>query len=223
MTNEEAEKHRWNPLDVTKVWPHAEFPLIPVGQITLARNVTNYFAEVEQSAFCVSHMIPGIEPSNDKMLQGRLISYKDTQYHRLGPNYQQLPINCPYRVRVQNIQRDGLMALGDNQGSAPIHHPNSFNGPEPVGNASKDAPFAVHGHADRYESGDEDNYSQPRLFWEKVLDEPQRKRMVKNICASLCKAYPEIQKKCVEEFRKVNEDFGNALESSLKTAMAAKS
>jgi catalase len=100
MTPEEAERHRWNPFDVTKVWPHSEFPLIPVGKFVLNKNPTNYFAEVEQSAFSPAHVIPGIEFSPDKMLQGRLFSYKDTHFHRLGTNYQQLPINCPLRARV---------------------------------------------------------------------------------------------------------------------------
>lgn len=78
---------------------------------------------------------------------GRIFSYKDTHFHRLGTNYQQLPINCPFRTRVNNIQRDGLMALGNNQGEGPNHHPNSFNGPRPVGDVAKESAFAVHGHA----------------------------------------------------------------------------
>lgn len=152
MTFEQAEKWPMNPFDVTKVWPHCDFPLIPVGTMTLNRNPKNYFAEVsvgmkqkslperqvlvllillhsyevspaviyafvqvEQSAFCPAHVVPGIEFSPDKMLQGRLFSYTDTHFHRLGTNYIQLPINCPYRARAHNTQRDGAASY-DNQG-----------------------------------------------------------------------------------------------------------
>lgn len=97
MTLTEAEKCKFNPFDVTKVWPHCDYPLIPVGRLVLNRNPTNYFAEVEQIAFAPAHMIPGIEASPDKMLQGRLFSYPDTHRHRLGPNYLQLPVNCPFK------------------------------------------------------------------------------------------------------------------------------
>lgn len=113
MTFEQAEKTPFNPFDVTKVWPQGDFPLIPVGKFVLDRNPTNYFAEVEQIAFSPAHFVPGIDASPDKMLQGRLFSYSDTHRHRLGPNYLQLPVNCPFKVR--NFQRDGFMCY-DNQG-----------------------------------------------------------------------------------------------------------
>ncbi|KAG8125934.1 hypothetical protein E2320_021134, partial [Naja naja] len=116
MTFEQAETFPFNPFDVTKIWPHKDYPLIPVGKIVLNQNPNNYFAEVEQLAFDPSNMPPGIEPSPDKMLQGRLFSYRDTHGHRLGPNYLQIPVNCPYRTRVANYQRDGLMCISDNQG-----------------------------------------------------------------------------------------------------------
>jgi catalase len=107
MTIDEAEKLRFNPFDVTKVWSHKEFPLIPVGRLVLNRNPKNYFAEVEQLAFAPSHLVPGVEASPDKMLQGRLFSYADTHRHRLGANYLQIPVNCPYKTR--NYQRDGIL------------------------------------------------------------------------------------------------------------------
>jgi len=113
-----------------QVWPHSEFPLIPVGQIVLDRNPKNYFAEVEQIAFSPSHLVPGIEASPDKMLQGRLFSYADTHRHRLGANYLQIPVNCPYRSRVANYQRDGPGCYTDNQAGAPNYFPNSFSGPQ---------------------------------------------------------------------------------------------
>ena len=129
MTFKEAEKFKFNPFDVTKIWSQKDFPLISVGRLTLDRNPNNYFAEVEQIAFAPSHLVPGIEPSPDKMLQGRLFSYPDSQRHRLGANFMQIPVNCPYRVSVRNFQRDGPMTVTDNQGGAPNYYPNSFSGP----------------------------------------------------------------------------------------------
>merc|ERR1719192_1636761 len=102
MTFEQAENWEFNPFDLTKVWPHGEFPLQPVGKLVFNRNPRNYFAEVEQIAFSPAHLVPGIEPSPDKMLQGRLFSYNDTHRHRLGTNFLQIPVNCPYRSRGGN-------------------------------------------------------------------------------------------------------------------------
>ncbi|KAJ8948347.1 hypothetical protein NQ318_019332 [Aromia moschata] len=127
MTPEQAAASKFNPFDLTKIWSHSEYPLIKVGKMVLNRNPKNYFAEVEQIAFSPAHLIPGIEPSPDKMLLGRLFAYGDTHRHRLGPNYLQLPVNCPFQVR--NYQRDGAMCLS-NQGGGPNYHPNSFGGPE---------------------------------------------------------------------------------------------
>ena len=100
MTFQEAENWKFNPFDLTKVWPHDEFPLIQVGKLVLNKNPKNYFAEVEQLAFSPAHLVPGIEASPDKMLQGRLFSYSDTHRHRLGANYLQIPVNCPYRYDI---------------------------------------------------------------------------------------------------------------------------
>lgn len=94
------------------MWPHKEYPLIPVGKLVLDRNPENYFADVEQMAFDPAHMVPGIEPSPDKMLQGRLFAYGDTHRHRLGPNHLQLPVNCPYKVTFSDLQQKNHMIFG---------------------------------------------------------------------------------------------------------------
>lgn len=117
MTPEQAENFRYNILDLTKVWPHGEFPLRPIGKLVLNENPQNYFAEIEQSAFSPSHVIPYIEPSFDPVLQSRLFSYPDTHRHRLGANYQQLPVNQPI-VPIANFQRDGPQTY-ISQGSRP--------------------------------------------------------------------------------------------------------
>jgi len=109
-----ADNYKWDVFDVTKIWPHAEYPCIDFAVMTLNRNPENYFAEVEQAAFSPSHMVPGVEPSNDKMLQGRLFSYPDTHRHRLGANYDQIPINCPYKARISNNYRDGPSTVNGN-------------------------------------------------------------------------------------------------------------
>ena len=111
MPEKDAENYRFYVLDITKVWSHKDYPLHRVGKLTLNRNPENYHAEVEQSAFAPSHLVPGIEPSNDKMLQGRLFSYPDTHRYRLGKNYERIPINCPYTTYLTVLIKDDLKAL----------------------------------------------------------------------------------------------------------------
>ncbi|MDO8689808.1 MAG: catalase, partial [Dehalococcoidia bacterium] len=131
MMPEQADSYRFDPFDVTKVWPHSDFPPIAVGRMVLNRNPESYFAEVEQSAFSPGNFVPGIGPSPDKMLQGRLFSYRDTHLHRLGPNYHLLPINAPKCCAPTNYQRDGLMSSGATGAGYPNYYPNSFGGPAP--------------------------------------------------------------------------------------------
>ncbi|KYB28799.1 Catalase-like Protein [Tribolium castaneum] len=214
MTMEQAAACKFNPFDLTKVWPHGEYPLIPVGKFTLNRNPENYFAEVEQIAFSPAHMIPGIEPSPDKMLLGRLFSYGDTHRHRLGANYLQLPVNCPFKVR--NYQRDGPQAI-NNQGGAPNYHPNSFNGPDGDSRAKAlNVPFAVSGDANRYDSGDEDNYSQSRVFYQKTLDQGARDRLIANIVGNLKDAADFIQERAIRNFTQVDAGLGQKIAEGLK-------
>lgn len=129
MPIKDADNYRFDVYDLTKVWPHSDYPLKRIGKLVLNKNPDNFHAETEQSAFAPAHMVPGIEPSNCKMLQGRLINYPDTHRHRLGPNYDQIPINCPYRARMGNYNtRDGFMAVNGSNGSMPNYEPNSVTG-----------------------------------------------------------------------------------------------
>lgn len=213
MTFDQAEKHKDNPFDLTKVWPHKEYPLIPVGRMVLNRNPKNYFAEVEQIAFCPANLVPGVEPSPDKMLQGRLFSYHDTQRHRLGTNFAQLPVNCPYATKVRNYQRDGPQAF-ENQDGAPNYYPNSFNGP-------KDNPkYLWHtqkasGDCMRYNTADDDNYSQVGIFWNKVLKSEERTRLAQNIAGHVKDAKDMIQKRLVAELTKCDPDYGKQVADEL--------
>jgi len=222
MTFAEAEFFPFNPFDLTKIWPHQQFPLIPVGKIVLNRNPRNYFAEVEQSAFCPAHLIPGVEPSPDKMLQGRLFSYTDTHFHRLGKNYLQIPVNCPYRARVANYTRDGFATVTDGQGGAPNYHPNSFNGPVEH-RPSLEHRFHASGDVARYNSHDDDNFTQPGSFWRKVLDESARQRLVENIAGHLKDAKDFIRERTVKMFAQVDPEFGKRLQKQLDIELSATS
>lgn len=214
MTFEEAEKFPFNPFDLTKIWPHGDYPLIPVGKLVLNRNPVNYFVEVEQMAYDPSNMPPGIEPSPDKMLQGRLFSYPDTHRHRLGPNYLQIPVNCPFRTRVANYQRDGPMCVSDNQGGAPNYYPNSFTGPEDQPMV-KESRVSVSGDVQRFNSANEDNVTQVREFYTKVLKEDERQRLCKNIADHLKDAQLFIQKRAVKNFTDVHPDYGARIQALL--------
>lgn len=216
MTFKEAEHFKWNPFDLTKVWPQEDFPLIPVGKIVLNQNPSNYFAEVEQIGFSPTHMIPGIEPSPDKMLHGRLFTYSDTQRYRLGPNYLQFPVNNPFRTKITNFQRDGPQTFTDNQGGAPNYFPNSFNGPKNDPSAAISR-YNVTGDVARYNSADEDNFSQPTLFWKNVLKPDERDRLVQNIVNSLRNATDFIQARTVKMFNQVAAEFGHKLSEGLRT------
>ena len=165
MTFAQAAVHRFNPFDVTKTWPENEFPLISVGTVILNRNPENYFEECEQAAFAPARMVPGIEASPDKMLQGRLFAYPDTQLHRLGVNFMKLPINCPFLVN--NTQINGQMRFDGNEGGAPVYHPNTFNGPMISG--QPDSAWSIlNTTVARFESGGDDNYDQPAIMWNTV-------------------------------------------------------
>ncbi|XP_043278667.1 catalase isoform X2 [Venturia canescens] len=217
MTLKEAETFRWNPFDVTKVWPHKEYPLIPVGKLVLDRNPTNYFADVEQAAFDPAHMPPGIEPSPDKMLQGRLFAYGDTHRHRLGPNHLQLPVNCPYKVlSTMNYQRDGFMTL-NNQNGAPNYYPNSFSGPRECPGVSSPS-FYVAGNVDRHDPVDEDDYSQAGTLYRDVLDDDAKTRLVNALVGSLSGASNFIVERAVQNFSKVDINLGRRLTEGLRRA-----
>lgn len=219
MTLDEAEKHKDNPFDVTKVWSHKEFPLIDVGKLTLNRNPKNYFTEVEQIAFAPSHLVPGIEASPDKMLQGRIFSYADTQRYRLGTNYLQIPVNCPYRVR--NYQRDGSANVSDNQAGAPNYFPNSFSGPKD-NKVHEEQTIPLTGDAKRHDTGDEDNFTQCGIFWRQTLDDQGRSNLIENMSGHLCNAADFIQDRAVNNYSKCDTDFGRRLRQALNEHKTAK-
>jgi catalase len=187
MTNDQAKGFKWNPFDLTKIWPHKDFPLIDVGTLELNENPQNYFAEVEQAAFAPAHVIDGIGYSPDKMLQGRLLSYPDAHRHRLGGNYEQIPVNrCPYLVN--NYQRDGHMAVNGNGGSAPNYWPNSFDGiyaDQSYKEPAWELENAVADWYDRNAVGENDHYTQPGNLFRDVMNGDQQKNTISNIVGAM--------------------------------------
>ncbi|KAG0311662.1 hypothetical protein BGZ97_011712 [Linnemannia gamsii] len=216
MTPKEAATYRWNPFDVTKVWPQKDYPLIPVGKMVLNRNPDNYFAEVEQAAFSPSHMVPGIEASTDRMLQGRLFSYPDTQRHRLGTNYQQIPINVPYNARIANQQRDGHMAVNGNGGSAPNYEPNSFGGAKQTAIASTYSTFELNAIAARHiiQLSDEDFVQPGNLY--RLMSAEEKSDLIDNMAGHLKNAKVFLQERQVGHIKRADKEWGSRLEAKLK-------
>jgi catalase len=187
MTDEQAKNFRWNPFDLTKTWPQGEFPLIDVGVMELNEIPDNYFAHVEQAAFAPTNVVDGISYSPDKMLQGRILSYPDAHRHRMGVNYEQLPVNrCPFMVN--NYHRDGAMRLDDNGGSAPNYFPNSFDNIVPD---EKYKDPALHldstlaDYFDRNAEGDNDHFTQPGILFREVMTAEEKKNTLNNIIGAM--------------------------------------
>lgn len=215
MTQEQAAGFRWNPFDLTKVWPHAEFPLIEVGVMELNRNPENYFAEVEQSAFKPSALVPGVGPSPDKMLQARLMSYADAHLHRVGPNWQQLPVNRP-RCPVANYVRDGALATAETYGSNPNYWPNSLAGAPQPDEQYKDPAWKL-GEVivDRFDSTvDHDDFTQAgNLF--RIFDPAQRDRLARRLAGALGQAGKEIQMRQLRHFFGADQEYGRRVAEKL--------
>lgn len=188
MTEQEAKTFRWNPFDLTKVWPHGEFPLIDVGEIELNQIPRNYFAHVEQAAFAPTNLVDGIGFSPDRMLQGRILSYPDAQRYRLGVNFNQIAVNaCPFMVN--NYHRDGQMRVDDNGNDDPNYYPNSFGDVIPDQSYKEPAQELDSNIADWYDrnegEGDNDHYTQPGDLFRKVLNDEQKKNLISNIVGAM--------------------------------------
>ena len=218
MTPEQAKDYRFDILDITKVWPHADFPPIEVGKLVLNRNPENYFAEVEQAAFCPGNLVPGIATSPDKMLQARLFSYHDTHLHRLGPNYHLISVNAPKNAPEMNYQRDGFMRT-DSGGASPNYWPNSFNGPEPDISA-KEPPFEIYGEADRYPySHPNDDFVQAGNLYRDVMTDQDRENLIDNIVDHLGGGQKRIQLRQTALFFKADPEYGRRVVEGLKLDM----
>ncbi|CAG8890750.1 unnamed protein product [Penicillium egyptiacum] len=214
LNPEQAEKFRWNVFDLTKVWPQNEVPLRRFGRFTLNKNPQNYFAEIEQAAFSPSHMVPGAEPSADPVLQSRLFSYPDTHRHRLGGNYDQIPVNCPLKA-FNPSHRDGYMNVNGNYGANP-NYPSTFRplAQKPVKASQEHEKWSGAVIAEQYPVTSED-YVQANGLWQVLGRTPgQQENFVGNISGHLCGADERVRKATYEMFRRVNADLGARIQSA---------
>jgi catalase len=208
MTEAQAAQTSYNPFDLTKVWPHAEFPPIDVGILELNRNPDNYFAEMEQVAFSPSNIVPGIGVSPDKVLQARIFSYADAHRYRLGTHYEALPVNAP-RCPMHHYHKDGAMRFFANDTGNPdaYYEPNSMSGPVEAPQY-KEPPLPLAGVADRYNHRDgNDDYTQPgNLF--RLMTKEQQERLMDNIRDAMQGVPVEIVKRQVAHFYKADPNYG---------------
>jgi catalase len=217
MAEKDADKTAYNPFDLTKVWPHGDFPLIEIGTLELNRNPENYHAEVEQSAFSPANVVPGIGYSPDKMLQFRIFSYADAHRHRVGTNHESLPVNRP-RCPVHNYHRDGAMRFDGNGGGSVNYEPNSFNGP--VENpAVKEPPLAITGAADRYDHrvGNDDYTQAGNLF--RLMSPSQQALLMDNIAGAMAGVPEAILRRQVAHFAKADPAYGRGVAQRIGLGM----
>jgi catalase len=216
MPEADADKTPYNPFDLTKVWPHRDYPLIEVGVLELNRNPDNYFAEVEQSTFSPANVAPGIGYSPDKMLQFRLFSYADAHRHRVGTNAEALPVNRP-RAPVHTYHRDGAMRFDGNNRGGPNYEPNSFGGPaqDP---AYREPPLRISGDADRYDhrQGNDDYTQAGDLF--RLMTEAQQAVLMDNIVASMGGVPEAILRRQIAHFAKADPAYGQGVVARLGLA-----
>lgn len=211
---EELTKFPFDSFDLTKVWPHAQAPLRKIGVFTLTRNPDNFFAQIEQAAFNPSNFAPGIGPSPDRMLQGRLFSYHDTHLHRLGANYHLIPVNAPLSG-AHTYQADGPMRVDDNNRNAPNYWPNSFGGPQPQGRPLP--PLALEGAAalHPYELSDED-FAQPRALYGRVMGDPERELFIHNVALGMEGVPSRIKARMTALFWKMDADAGRRIADAVQ-------
>jgi catalase len=215
MPEAEAATYHINPFDLTKVWPHGDYPLIEVGEMELNRNPVNYFAEVEQAAFEPRNIAPGMGFSPDRMLQGRLISYPDAHRYRLGVNYDQLPVNAP-KCPFATYHRDGTMAFTDNGGKSPNYEPNSFGGPTQDTRYKERPTTYASAEVARYDHRelDGDYYTQPgNLF--RLMTPDAQDRLCGNIAAGLGQVEQRIQDLQISHFYKCDPKYGEGVAKAI--------
>ena len=213
----DAASYRFNPFDLTKVWPHSDYPAVTIGRLVLDRNPENFFAEVEQAAFEPANMVPGIGPSPDRMLLGRLFSYPDTHRHRIGANYLQLPINRP-QSPVHTYNKDGAMRY-DHTGGAPVYAPNSYGGPRAEPSRYPDPSWDATGEIVRTAQelhSEDDDYGQAGALYREVLSQADRQNLASNIADHMSDGVDrEVQLRAVEHWYKVDGELGANIAAGL--------
>jgi catalase len=219
MPYEDAANYRFNPFDITKVWLHKDYPLIPIGRMVFDRNPANYFAEIEQAAFEVSNFVPGIGPSPDKMVLGRMFAYGDSARYRIGTNYTQLPVNRPLN-EVHNYNKDGPMRF-QHSGNQPVYAPNSYGGPQPDAQRYRDPSWFVEAgeimRAAYVAHKDDNDFIQAGMLYRDVMSEADRDHLVDNIVAHLGDGVERfIQERAVNDYlAKIDPDLGKRVAARL--------
>ena len=222
MPEADADKHDYNPFDLTKVWPHGDYPLIEVGIMELNRNPENYFAEIEQAAFSPSNKVPGIGFSPDKMLQARVFSYADAHRYRLGTHYEALPVNQP-RCPVHHYHKDGSMNfMGQQTGNVDAYYePNTMNGAAEAPEY-REPPLTISGDADRFNHREgNDDYVQVRALFN-LFDDGQKARLFSNIAAAMGGVPQAIVDRQLVHFDRVHQDYGDGVRAALAAAAGAR-
>ncbi len=218
MSDDEHAELDFDPLDATKIWPEAQFPLLPVGRMVLDKNPTNYFAEVEQVAFGTGVLVDGLDFSDDKLLQGRTFSYSDTQRHRVGTNYLQLPINQP-KTHVATNQRDGQMAYrvdGNEAGENPHvnYEPSSKGGLREAPKTGADHKPYVAGHVVRQAITRKNNYGQAGERY-RTFSAEERDELINNLVAHLKTCDQDIQERMIGHLAQCDQEYGRRVADGL--------
>lgn len=214
MTDEQAQECPFNPFDLTKIWPHADYPLIEVGQLELNRNPENFFAEVEQSAFNPAAVVPGIGFSPDKMLQGRLFSYGDTQRYRLGVNHHQIPVNAP-RCPYHSYHRDGTMRVDGNYGSTTSYEPNSKGEWQEQPDFSE-PPMELSGAASHWNSHEDNDYFSQAGDLFRLMAADEQERLFANTAAAMEGVTYEVKKRHIVNCSQADPAYGTGVARALK-------
>jgi catalase len=222
MPYEDAKTYRFNPFDLTKVWPHGDYPLTEVGRMTLDRNATDNHTEIEQLAFQPNNLVPGIGPSPDRMLLARLFSYADAHRHRLGGNYQQIPVNSPV-VETHSYSKDGAMRV--KKVSDPVYAPNSYGGPaadttQHVPTWQADGDIMRTAYVDHAE---DDDWGQPGTLVREVMDDAARARLVDNVVGHLLNGVSEpVLERAFEYWHNIDKEIGDRIEAGVREKAAEK-
>ncbi|CAN5373810.1 catalase [soil metagenome] len=220
MAYEDAATYRFNPFDLTKVWPHADYPLIAVGTLELNRNPTNYFAQIEEAAFAPSSFVPGIAASPDKMLLARIFSYADAHRYRVGTNFQQLPVNAPHAAPVHSYSKDGAARYTFDAPSVPVYAPNSVGGPaadpaRAAGSIGWEADGALQRSAATLHPEDDD-FGQAGTLYRTVFDDAARARLLQTITGHVGGVKSAaIRERAIGYWTNVDAALGTALRTNL--------
>jgi catalase len=213
MSEKDAAKASFNPFDLTRVWPHGDYPLIEVGVMELNRNPANYFADVEQAAFNPANVVPGIGFSPDKMLQGRLFAYGDAQRYRLGVNHHLIPVNAP-RCPFHSYHRDGAMRVDGNHGGTLGYEPNSYGEWQEQPDFAE-PPLSVEGAAGHWNHReDDDYYSQPRALFN-LMNPEQKKALFENTARAMGDAPREVKLRHIGNCMRADKAYGQGVAAAL--------